>query len=464
MKQNTLDELLNNLENKKILLLGREGLFTQKEIERFFKKLNVELLTEYESSLNAIIEHSKLNPFEEDISNMAYDDKVSIYKLTELEKLLSESINDDELLMGIKLANDQSRVLRLLQNAHISDELFVKLLSMHQWNEEEEDNKEDRDIIMYTLRRYITIKPNEEDLLYSYLTLRRLATEATDPNLLLVLIGFPNFKFLVRGKERVSLRETIARNTNINANVISKLISLRDLKVNVSLASNNSVDKKILNSFLEKSHNDIDRALASNNNIDDDTFNQLLKKETNVIELLLIAQNIDLQRSIKIEEQNFEDELFAILGANENLCIESITKLIESSNKELLVNISQNSSIEPKELENIYKMNKTETFLNLAKNSATPKNILIELFQNNSNNIEMLSALAHNKNLPKELLEKLYAKDNFDINKGLSMNPSLPIELLENLKVDTRLQNYLAQNPIFIKEYESILDFDGRGI
>ena len=280
MKQNTLEELLNSLENKKILLLGREGLFTQKEIERFFKKLNVELFTEYESSLNAIIEHSKLNPFEEDISNMAYDDKVSIYKLTELEKLLSESINDDELLMGIKLANDQSRVLRLLQNAHISDELFVKLLSMHQWNEEEEDNKEDRDIIMYTLRRYITIKPNEEDLLYSYLTLRRLATEATDPNLLLVLIGFPNFKFLVRGKERVSLRETIARNTNINANVISKLISLRDLKVNVSLASNNSVDKKILNSFLEKSHNDIDRALASNNNIDDDTFNQLLKKET----------------------------------------------------------------------------------------------------------------------------------------------------------------------------------------
>ena len=464
MKNETLEELLNSSTNKKILLLGREGLFTPKEIERFFKKLNVELVIEYSSELSAIIEHSKLNPFEEDISNMAYDDKVVIYKLVELEKLLSESINDDELLMGIKLANDQSRVFRILGNAHISNELFIKLLTMYEWHEDEEDNKEDRDVIMYTLRRYISIKPNEEDLLYSYLTLRRLATEAKNPNLLLALINFPNFKFQVRGKQRVTLRETIARNPNINEKVISKLISLRDLKVDIALASNSSVDVRILNRFLEKNSSDIDKSLATNSNINNSIFQELLNKEATIIELLLLWQEIDLNRLKHIEEKNFEDELFAILGANENLNRESIERLIKKDNEKLLINISKNPILEPKTLEDIYRTNKKMTFLNLCENPSTPTYIIEELFEKNIDNSEILSAIAHNKNTPQELLRFLYDKDNFIINKGLSINPSLPMELLNNLKVDTRLQSYLAQNPIFIEEYELVLDFDGRGI
>ena len=94
--------------------------------------------------------------------------------------------------MAIKLGNDQERLLRLLGNEHLTDELFVRLLKLYRFDEEEEYNRQDRDVIMNTLRRYIDIKPNEEDLLYTYLTLRRLATEATDPNLLAALLGFPN--------------------------------------------------------------------------------------------------------------------------------------------------------------------------------------------------------------------------------------------------------------------------------
>jgi len=99
-----------------------------------------------------------------------------------------------------------------------------------EWDDEDEDSRDDRDVIMYTLSRYIDIKPNEQDLLYSYLTLRRLATEATDPNLLLALIGFPNFEFLVRGKEKITLRETIARNRYIDQEIIQKLLSFVRLR------------------------------------------------------------------------------------------------------------------------------------------------------------------------------------------------------------------------------------------
>jgi len=36
---------------------------------------------------------------------------------------------------------------------------------MYDWHDEEDRN--DRDVISYTLRRYISIKPHEQDLLYS---------------------------------------------------------------------------------------------------------------------------------------------------------------------------------------------------------------------------------------------------------------------------------------------------------
>jgi len=122
------------------------------------------LKTLLETSKVGVVEHHMLNPVEEDISCLAYDDSVPLYKLKEFEKLLSESINDDEVLMGVKLANDQDRIFRLLGNSHISNTLFVKLLGMYEWHEEEEDNTQDRDVIMFTLRRYIEIKPNEEEI------------------------------------------------------------------------------------------------------------------------------------------------------------------------------------------------------------------------------------------------------------------------------------------------------------
>jgi len=62
------------------------------------------------------------------------------------------------------------------------------------------------------------------------------------------------------------------------------------------------------------------------------------------------------------------------------------------------------------------------------------------------------------------LLKKLFEKENFEINKGLATNPSLPMALLDILKVDTRLQNYLAENPIFIEDYETVLDYDKNAV
>ena len=463
MTKQTLPQLLASSSDKKFLFLGREGLFMQDEIARFLKKYNITTTKNLEDDVVATIEPLNLNPVEEDISNDAYDRKIPSFSLDVFEKLLSEGINDDELLMAIKLTNDQDRVFRLLGNENISEELFIKLLMMYEWHDDEEDNREDRDTIMYTLKRYIDIKPNEADLHYSYLTLRRLATEATNPKLLLALIGFPRFEFLIRGKEKVTLRETIARNEYLDKEVITKLVSLRDKKVDVALACNPVVEQSLLQTLLAKEDEKINEALSTNQNIDDESFKTLLTKEDKVVQLLLLSQKINIERLGFVDIQALEDDFFATIGANEHLDAEVVDALITRENETLLCNLAQNKTLSAEQLEAIYAKDLPSTVACLAVNPVTPV-VLLEAFYKAYEDDEIRRALAHNPSTPEPLLRALFALDDLEIQRSMASNASIPLDILDILKVDTRLQNELAENPILIKGYETVLDYDKKAV
>lgn len=463
MTKQTLPELLASSQGKSFLFLGREGLFTKEEIVRFLKKDGITVTKYLEEGVVATVEHSSLNPVEDDISNDAYDAKIPSFSLDEFEKLLSSSINDDELLMGIKLSNDQERVFRLLGNENISETLFVKLLMMYEWNEEEEDNKEDRDTIMYTLKRYIDIKPNEADLLYSYLTLRRLATEATNPKLLLALIGFQNFEFLIRGKEKVTLRETIARNEHLDVELISKLTSLRDSKVDVAMACNPCVEIKLLQGLFAKNKEKIDEALATNENIDDVLFDALLEKSEKAIQLLLLSQPMNEERLMLVDKHVLDSVLFATIGANERLERTVIDTLVARDNEALICHLAANDTLTEEQIANIYAKGLISSFEYLATNPVTPVEML-EMFYEKFDESVIHVALAHNKSTPESILRALFDRDEFEIQQSMASNASVPLDILEVLKVDTRLQNELSKNEIFVKEYEVVLDYDKKAV
>jgi len=463
MTKPTLAQLLASSEGKKFLILGREGLFTADEIARFLKKHNITMTKYLEEGVVAIIEPLNLNPVEEDISNDAYEAKIPSFSLEEFEKHLSNGINDDELLMAIKLTNDQARVFRLLANANISEVLFVKLLSMYEWNEEDEDNNQDRDTIMYTLKRYIDIKPNEADLHYSYLTLRRLATEATNPRLMQALIGFPNFEFLIRGKEKVTLRETIARNTHLDKEIITKLVSLRDKRVDVALAANTAVELSLLKTLLAKDEEQINEALATNTNIDNEIFKTLLSKEDKVVQLLLLSQPIDAERLSLVDAEALDDTLFVTIGANEQLESDVIEMLITREDEALLCHLAQNATLHPNQLETIDTKGLEATVACLAMNSVTPVALLEKFYEANEANA-VRKALAQNTSTPESILRALFALDDLEIQRSMASNASIPLDILDILKVDTRLQNELAKNPILIKGYETVLDYDKKAV
>ena len=454
-----LKSLLETSAGKKLLMLGKEEIFTQKEIARFLKRFKITPVNVLDEDVVGVVEHHRLNPVEEDISNDAYEQNLPIYKLTEFEKLLSEEIDDDALLMAIKLGNDQERIRRLLGNQHLSDTLFVRLLKLYQFDEEEEDSRDDRDVIMYTLRRYIEIKPNEEDLLYSYLTLRRLATEATDPNLLEALMGFPNFTFLVRGKESITLKETIARNPHINETTIQKLLSLRNRAIERSLAGNSRISEEIQKLLLGRNDEEIARALGANPAITDAIFAALLQETEAVVSLLLVHQPINAERLQQIEVARLDGSVFALLGANEMLSSDVIEQLAQKEENEALHHLlCENKTVPPALLEAYYHQKHTTLMPALAQNPSTPVSVLEALYKSDGESQEIAAALAKNPATPESILRRLYARDDFEINRALATNASLPMELLDVLKLDTRLQNELAQNEQLAASFETVLN------
>ncbi|MGC9350376.1 MAG: hypothetical protein ACP5D3_00115, partial [Sulfurovum sp.] len=400
MKKQDLTELLEQAEGKKILFLGKEGTYTTQEVERFLKKYKVTRVKALEEGIVATVEHHSLNPVEEMVSEDAYEQKIPAYRLEEFEQLLSEGINDDELLMAIKLSNDQARVLRMIENPDISDPLFVKLLEMYEWHEEEEDNNDDRSVVIATLTRYIDIRPAERDQLYSTLTLKRLVREATDPDLLHALIGFPNYEFKQKDQGKTSLYEVIATSHSLNDKVIRRLLSLRDAKVDMYLAANPVVPLEQLKKFACREDIAIYEALAANERIDDALFEQLLEKGEDVVKLLLWYQPISAERFRMLREKITDSTLLAELGKNLEIDQKIVDELLESDNMALLEKLAENKSIAASMLKRLYEKQITTLFYPLAANPNLAVEIIETLYEKYQNDTAMQHQIASNPNTP----------------------------------------------------------------
>jgi len=446
-----LDKFLYENSGKKIIFLGRGELFSSDEYERFLKKNDIKIVKEIDEDVVAIIEHHRISHVEELVSCDAYVRNIPIYKLQEFEELMSLSLVDSHVLMALKLSNDQQRIYQLLNNPYINDSLFNSLIALYKWDDDvESDNNQDRGVVIATLRRYLDFKPNEEDLLYSPMSLSRLAKETQESELLKTLLYFPDYKFLQKGKQWVTLREVIANSPYIDRETIDKLISFRNKEIPFYLAANPATPIEILKKFSNSQHEiEIDEALASNTSIDHLLFTKLLSKRGSVRDTLLTYQPIDMKRFHVVEALQIDTESYAHLG--ENLLVEEsvLERLVKRDNSYLQTALADNPSLSSNLLEKIYNKGIPAHHLLLAGNPSFAPELLEELFITYPTDERVLIALAGNPSTPVYILEKLFKLEKFEINEGLASNESLPLELLNILKIDTRLRSALTNNKTF---------------
>jgi hypothetical protein len=423
--------MLESLYNKKVLLLGKSDIFTPNEIERFLSSYNIEISLLLDDNIDAVIESRRLNPIEDNISNEAYSKGIKLYKLEKFEKIMSEKIDENQVIMAIKLSNDTKRIYRLLSNEHISDNLFLKLLDSYQWEEEEfGDSNLDRDVLTFTVKRFLTIAPNRQELFFTPLSLLNLSKETKNSNLLYALTKFPIVLFLQKNKQKLSLKESIAQNQYLNEKTIKRLFSFQNNEIFFYLASNICLPINKLEYLYQKDDININYALASNTSINNYIFNNLLLKDEETIKILLKYQKIDI---IRYKTLQVKEELLKFLALNIYIEDDVSNALLEINNSEITNNLASNPNISIDIIDKIYQQKNALFYQNIALNINTSKTILNQLFKNS--NREILVSLSYNLSTPVNILKKLFKLDDLEISKGIASNPSTPIEILNKLEI-----------------------------
>lgn len=437
-----INQDFENAKGKSILFLGRLHSLNIDEIKLFLDQYEITYTDTLNDDVVMFIESTMMSPLEEDIAYSAYSQKIPNYRSEQFEELYADALSSDSLLMSLKLSNNQERLRRLLQNTHLNNRLFLKLFTMYDWGEEGLfDNSENMEVCTLFAKRFYYKDRFDPATFYSPISIFEIAIMNDDEEVLEALSNIPDITVKQsRFKERrpTNIKQALATNIYLNEKTFNKVVRLNDKDIDYFLSSNPLLDHKTARVLMQRSNKDIKMALSCNSEIPSDVFEQLLDDE-NILPTLLMYQKINMDRFCKIKK------LDPNIGLNEELSDEVIQELIDQKDEEILCMLCSNEELNSQVLNQLYKLNIAifDEYLAANKNF---KN-LQDLYEKKERKIDI--SLGLNSATPMEILIELFNRDNFEINKSLALNESLPIEYLQQLQIDTRLLNHLKENNTF---------------
>ncbi len=434
----------------RVLIVGRSDYFTYDEMKKFLSKRGFEVVKDFDEGIIASIESKRLNTIEEDISDRAYEAKTPKYNMSELEKLMSKNLKQNETLMSLKLSKDRERLIRLLKNEFIDDEFFIKLLSLYEWRGEELlDDDDDRYVYWAMMERFLDLGVYEKDALYSPATLLRLINTTDNPELLDILLSLPNHEFRLRGKQSITIPQAVAMREIILPRTIKTLLNRREQEIDICLALNPAIGADIMDNFIARDDRIIDEALSQNPALSERAFKVLIDRvsddtKKSMLESKRVVQDIFTE----LLEQIDDNSLLSAMAKNPHLNREQLEILLDLNIDEVNRTIAQNTAIDNEIASKLIEDKSLHRYL--ALNPTLEQNLIYEIYK--SADSKSIVSLAQNRATPEDLLRDIYQKGDYEYLKALAKNPSTPMDILHNLKTDHTLWLILQYNEKFVEE------------
>lgn len=404
---------LEQLKDKKIVLLGKSRAFGMDEFLAQLKFHKIGLASEFEDGIELIVEGKMMTPYEQKASDELYEKesyKLKFISIDVLEKELAKEIDENTLLMSLKLSHDKERLKSFIQNGAISDKLFFKLLKMYKWSGEDFfENDSNRDVSAAIILRFYKNIERNHNVQYATSGFIHLIAQTHSKELIEALLELEPLQNSANSK----IKTLIAMRNDCDEKMQTALYNSMDESVLEALCRNENLSKNVLFKLLS-----IDRYaddLAQHAKLDDELFERFL--QNNPLEL---AKNGTLT-------QKMQESLIALDDKAVNLSLASNRHLGDLAVKKLL----SCGSLEIKSA--IY------------KNPITPVEMLKEAYKEKQNHI----SLAHNESTPSYILSAMADELDAEVLKGLAKNPSTPVEVLYQLQLDSRFARAVKENPTF---------------
>ena len=393
-------------ERKNIHFTGRPNLIELEELEKYLLQKGAFLVDSIEKA--EIVIKGKFTPIviEEELYELSQT-QLDIVEINDLEEEFSKNLDVDSLLLAIKISNNQSRLLKLLNNDFFDDDIFVKLLKLYDFKDEGiYDTDENRDVCTKIVERFCSLVETNHNIQYAPIGVYYTALETTNPKLLEVMYNMPEFSISDKNAQEdqpLSLKEVVALNPNSSKSMHLQIIK-NDRKNELKfLALNEAISKMVQKKLFDKDIQEVNISLIKASNYENDMINSFVNDEV------------------------LRKELFKVIRLDELLFERFFEKIDDTS----LVYLSMNPTLDENMIEKIFTKEVENANINLLKNSNCPKNRIDE-FLNKNDKIYNI-AIAHNENLDETLYKLLYEKDDYDINLSLASNLSTPKNILVSL-------------------------------
>lgn len=439
---------LKELENKTILLFGKNRAFSSDEFASQMKFHKISVVDEYSDAVVLMVDGKMMTPYEQNASDALYaQKKVALVSIDLLEKELAQHIDADTLLMSLKLSHDKERLKGFLKNSMVSDELFLRLLKMYDWGGEDFfENDDNRDVTAALIVRFYNNIERNHNVQYATLGLMHLIVQCKNEKLIETIASLEPLQRSFKNKDANNkIITSITTHYITPPNVLSKLVKTSNSYVKTLIAMREDCPKNIQELLYESGEEEVLEALSCNVDLDKNIAKKMIANKT-------YAKNIATYMRLK-------NEIFDILSLqhgldlahNETLTLKMQKALICIHDENIMLALSSNKRVDKNIIEELFLEVCEEVHHNLYANSNTPKEKLEEAYKNR----EYHPSLSTNTSTPEHILQKLSESNDSKILEALAKNESTPVAVLYQLQLESRYERFVKENTAFGKHIQT---------
>ena len=417
---------------KTVSLFGKTRAFEFSQLQKIVRRFDIELTQGYDQNASVVIEGALIpTPLALKAEELYEKGGVEFIDVDAFEKAAAKAIEPKKLLMSLKLSNNQETIVSYLQNDYIDDELFLRLLGLYDFKDENFfENDTSRDITAALIRRFYKGVEHNHNIEYSNVGLIGCIEQTSDPKLIETLFSLsPVQKALKDANDpNAKLIQIIALHPNTPESILHTIANDADTAYAKFIASKENISQTLQEDLLQRNDSTIDALLAASKNLCEQTLQTLLKR----------GFEKEIAKNVQLTQPLFEKlQYIPQIAQNPSLSLQMQQALLQNERYHPYLAQNPNCLVVDKLLQSADTQTKKQLFLHQ------------DIFEKTNDYEGYEVQIAANEYAPKALLEEIFSKNIDQANKNLSANPATPIDTLYQLSFDMRYAQIVKTNPAF---------------
>ncbi|WP_457597151.1 hypothetical protein [Hydrogenimonas sp.] len=447
-----LAKITEALEGRKVLFLGQTRTMSDEDIDLFLSRTGAQRAeNEADEPIAMIVMGRLVNPLEEAYADKREKEGIPVVALEELERFYAATIDPQALLGSLALFPNQSRIVNLLHNRSLPDDLFCDILALYDWGGAEPfENDTNRDVAGTLVQRFYPEIEKNHNIQYSPLGPFLVAAQCDFAPLLAAMATIPDYEVSQRSRDPWmprTLHESLLINPALPAETVARFAANDDERLQGFAAAHPHLGEALQRRLAVEGSEWVLEGLAQNPRLLPELGEKLLRSGAEGVRCAYLrSQPLSDETIDEVLDRGSEPET-AALGANEKLSKRQVLGIVERAQEPLLLALAANESLSEACYEALERKGGVSVARILAANPSLSPERLQRLTRIRDK--ALFVALAGNPAMPSAKLAQFAQIKDRDIHKALAANPSTPIEILLGYQMDGELNQILKRNEAY---------------